>query len=60
MNHMFNTSFKIAWRHLLKNKLHTAINIGGLMIGFTIGLGIFSCYRPVSGQLISQTDRYQR
>ena len=46
---MFNTSFKIAWRQLFKNKLHTAINIGGLVIGFTIGLGIllvvYSQYR---------------
>ncbi|MHA4842886.1 ABC transporter permease [Flavitalea antarctica] len=30
--------FKIAWRNLVKNKLHTAINIGGLIIGFTIGI----------------------
>ncbi len=46
---MSNTSFKIALRHLFKNRLHSSINIGGLMIGFTIGLGIllvvYSQYR---------------
>src|SRR6187399_431023 len=30
--------FKVAWRNLFKNKLHTSINIGGLIIGFTIGI----------------------
>lgn len=30
--------FKIAWRKLFKNKLHTSINIGGLIVGFTIGI----------------------
>lgn len=30
--------FKIAWRNLFKNKLHTGINIGGLIVGFTIGI----------------------
>jgi len=29
-----------AWRHLFRNKLHTGINLGGLFIGFTIGLGV--------------------
>ncbi|HTE09965.1 MAG TPA: FtsX-like permease family protein, partial [Chitinophagaceae bacterium] len=37
---MLTTYLKIAWRNLFKNKLHTAINTGGLMIGFTIGLVI--------------------
>lgn len=32
--------FKLAWRNLFRNKLHTSINIGGLLIGFTIGLSI--------------------
>jgi putative ABC transport system permease protein len=35
---MFNNYFKIAWRNLFKNKLHTSINIGGLIVGFTIGI----------------------
>jgi putative ABC transport system permease protein len=37
---MFQNYFKIAWRQLLRNKLHTAINMGGLIIGFTIGIAI--------------------
>jgi ABC-type antimicrobial peptide transport system permease subunit len=35
---MFTNYFKTAWRNLLKNKLYTSINIGGLIIGFTIGI----------------------
>ena len=31
---------KMAWRSLFRNKLHTAINLGGLVIGFTIGITI--------------------
>jgi putative ABC transport system permease protein len=37
---MFSNNFKIAWRNLLKNKLYTSINIGGLIIGFTIGISV--------------------
>jgi putative ABC transport system permease protein len=37
---MFANYFKIAWRNLYRNKLHSVINIGGLIIGFTIGIGI--------------------
>jgi putative ABC transport system permease protein len=37
---MFQGYFKIAWRNLFRNKLHTSINIGGLIIGFTIGIAI--------------------
>lgn len=37
---MFTNYFKIAWRNLFTNKLHTSINIGGLIIGFTIGIVI--------------------
>jgi putative ABC transport system permease protein len=35
---MFKNYFKVGWRNLHRNKLHTAINLGGLMIGFTIGI----------------------
>ena len=35
---MFKNYFKIAWRNVYRNKLHTAINLGGLVIGFTIGI----------------------
>ena len=37
---MLQNYFKIAWRNLFRNKLHTIINMGGLIIGFTIGLAI--------------------
>lgn len=37
---MLKNYFKIAWRNLLRNKLHTGINIGGLIIGFVIGITI--------------------
>jgi putative ABC transport system permease protein len=37
---MFKNYFKIAWRSLFRNKLHTIINLGGLIIGFTIGITI--------------------
>jgi hypothetical protein len=37
---MLKNYWKIAWRNLFRNKLHTGINIGGLVIGFTIGIGI--------------------
>src|SRR5688572_12167958 len=37
---MLKNYFKIAWRNLFRNKLHTAINIGGLIIGFAIGIVI--------------------
>lgn len=35
---MLKSYFKIAWRNLFRNKLHSFINIGGLTIGFTIGI----------------------
>ncbi|MHA4811699.1 ABC transporter permease [Flavitalea flava] len=37
---MFKSYFKIAWRNLFRNKLHAFINIGGLTIGFTLGIVI--------------------
>lgn len=35
---MIRSYFKFAYRNLFRNKLHTSINIGGLIIGFTIGI----------------------
>ncbi len=35
---MFKNNFKTAWRSLFKNKFHTAINIFGMLTGFTVGL----------------------
>ena len=37
---MLQNYWKIAWRNLFRNKLHSAINIGGLVIGFTIGINM--------------------
>jgi len=37
---MLQNYLKLAWRQLTKNKLHSSINIGGLIIGFTIGIAI--------------------
>ncbi len=46
---MIKNYFRTAWRNLFKNKFHTIINIGGLVIGFTIGIAILL---TVYGQLI--------
>jgi len=35
---MFTNYLKTAWRHLLRNKAHTIINITGLSVGLTCGL----------------------
>ena len=37
---MIHNYFKIAWRNISRHKLHSVINITGLVIGFTIGLVI--------------------
>jgi putative ABC transport system permease protein len=37
---MIKNYFKTAWRNLLRNKLHSSINIVGLVIGFTIGIAV--------------------
>ncbi|MBS1603893.1 MAG: ABC transporter permease [Bacteroidetes bacterium] len=37
---MPNTIFRSAWRNLRRNKLHTVVNVGGLVIGFTIGIAV--------------------
>ncbi len=38
---MFKNYFKIAWRNILKNKSHAAINVMGLSIGIAAALLIF-------------------
>ena len=38
---MFKNNFKIAWRHLLKNKYTSAINLIGLVVGMTAALFIW-------------------
>jgi len=37
---MLNTIFRSAWRNLRRNRLHTVVNVGGLVIGFTIGIAV--------------------
>lgn len=37
---MLNNYWKIAWRNLFRNRLHSSVNIGGLVIGFTVGIAI--------------------
>lgn len=37
---MFKNYFKTAWRHLLKNKFYSVINITGLAIGLAVGIMI--------------------
>jgi len=37
---MANTIFRSAWRTLSRNRLHTVVNVGGLVIGFTIGIAV--------------------
>ena len=39
---MFRNYVSIAWRNLIRNKLHTTINLGGLVIGFTIGIAVLA------------------
>lgn len=35
---MFNNYFKIAWRNLVKNKIYSSINIGGLAVGMAVAI----------------------
>lgn len=50
---MLKNYFKIAWRNIIKNKLHAAINVFGLSIGITFTL-LIAAY--VWGEL--QVNRY--
>jgi putative ABC transport system permease protein len=36
--YMFKTYLKIAWRYLVKNRMHSVINMGGLAIGIAVAL----------------------
>jgi putative ABC transport system permease protein len=35
---MFQSYLKVAWRNLLRNKVYSFINIGGLALGMTVAL----------------------
>ena len=37
---MLRNYLKIAWRNLFRNKLHSIVNIGGLVVGFTVGIAM--------------------
>jgi putative ABC transport system permease protein len=37
-NYMFKTHLKIAWRYLIKDRMHSVINVGGLAIGIAVAL----------------------
>ena len=37
---MFKNYFKIAWRNLVKNKIHSGINIAGLAVGMAVAITI--------------------
>jgi hypothetical protein len=59
---MFQNYFRIAWRHLGKNRGYSAINIAGLSIGMAIALVIglwitdeatFDHYAPLTGSSAS-------
>lgn len=39
---MFKNYIKIAWRSLLKNRFFTLLNIGGLAVGLTVAILLFS------------------
>ena len=40
---MFRNYLKVAWRNLLRNKVYSAINIGGLRIGLASCMLILLC-----------------
>jgi putative ABC transport system permease protein len=37
-SYMFKTYFKIAWRYLIKDRMHSVINVGGLAIGIAVAV----------------------
>jgi len=37
-NYMFRNYFKIAWRNLIRNKISSSINIGGLAVGMAVAM----------------------
>lgn len=59
---MFKHYFKVTWRNLMKQKLYSFINIGGLAIGLTCFLLIFLFVRHEYGydQFYANSDRIHR
>ena len=59
---MIRNYFKIAFRHLLKNKLYTFVNLTGLAIGITscILIGIYIWHELSYDQFHKKGDRIVR
>jgi len=47
---MFKNFIKIAWRNLIRNKIHTVINVAGLALGLTCCMFIFLWLKDEKGR----------
>ena len=47
---MFKNFIKIAWRNLIRNKIHTVINVAGLALGLTCCMFIFLWLKDEKGK----------
>ena len=56
---MFKNYFKTAWRSLLKNRLSSSINIGGLAVGMTLAM-LIACWIYNEWSYDRQVKNYQR
>src|SRR5882757_5707020 len=56
---MFKNYFKTAWRSLLKNRLSTFINIGGLSVGMALAM-LIACWVYNEWSYDRQVNGYQR
>src|SRR5882762_4096072 len=56
---MLKNYFKTAWRSLLKNRLSSFINIGGLSIGMAVAM-LIACWIYNEWSYDRQFDNYQR
>ena len=56
---MFKNYFKTAWRNLLKNRLSSFINIGGLAVGMTLAM-LIACWIYNEWSYDRQANNYQR
>ncbi len=56
---MFNNYLLIAWRHILKNKLYSSINIIGLVVGLTVFLfgSLLANYEQTHDNFFKHSDR---
>jgi putative ABC transport system permease protein len=56
---MFRNYFKTAWRNLLKNRISSLINIGGLAVGMTLAM-LIACWIYNESSYDRQVNNYQR